>query len=109
LITQPLLTSYQSQYYAWLLTRRAASDTVDSLAATLVDSQVDLNQDKFALQVLILEAKNYNTIRKCEAIVKIRQLAASRLTFDYDGYVILNLDLAKAPARTGGKAQQAAA
>jgi ERCC4-related helicase len=38
-----LLTPYQSQYYAWLLTRRAASDTVESLASTLVDSQVDLN------------------------------------------------------------------
>ena len=43
LVTQQLLTPYQSQYYAWLLTRRAASDTVESLASTLVDSQVDLN------------------------------------------------------------------
>jgi len=34
---------HQSQYYAWLLTRRAAGDTVDSLASTLVDAQVDLN------------------------------------------------------------------
>lgn len=125
-----ILTQYQSQYYAWLLTRRAASDSVESLASTLVDSQVDLNphqveaalfactnplsrgviladevglgktieaglvisqrwaerrrrlliivpanlrkqwhqelQDKFNLQSLILEAKNYNTIRKQE-------------------------------------------
>lgn len=38
-----LLTSYQSQFYAWLLTRRAAGGTVESLASTLVDSQVDLN------------------------------------------------------------------
>jgi len=131
LTTQQLLTAYQSQYYAWLLTRRAASDTVESLASTLVDSQVDLNphqveaalfscknplsrgviladevglgktieaglvisqrwaerrrriliivpanlrkqwhqemQDKFGLQGLILEAKNYNTIRKQES------------------------------------------
>ena len=129
-MTQQLLTPYQGQYYAWLLTRRAASDTVESLASTLVDSQVDLNphqveaalfacqnplsrgviladevglgktieaglvisqrwaerrrriliivpanlrkqwhqemQDKFNLQGLILEAKNYNTIRKQE-------------------------------------------
>lgn len=42
-MAQQLLTPYQSQYYAWLLTRRAASDTVESLASTLVDSQVDLN------------------------------------------------------------------
>lgn len=129
-MTHRILTPYQSQYYAWLLTRRAASDTVESLASTLVDSQVDLNphqveaalfactnplsrgviladevglgktieaglvisqrwaerrrniliivpanlrkqwhqelQDKFNLQSLILEAKNYNTIRKQE-------------------------------------------
>ena len=41
--TQPLLTPHQSQYFAWLLTRRAAGDSVESLAATLVDAQVDLN------------------------------------------------------------------
>ncbi|QXW30914.1 DEAD/DEAH box helicase family protein [Aeromonas sanarellii] len=128
MITPQLLTQHQSQYYAWLLTRRAAGDTVESLAPTLVDSQVDLNphqveaalfacsnplsrgviladevglgktieaglvisqrwaerrrriliivpanlrkqwhqelQDKFSLQGIILEAKNYNTIRK---------------------------------------------
>jgi ERCC4-related helicase len=38
-----ILGVHQSQYYAWLLTRRAASDSVESLASTLVDSQVDLN------------------------------------------------------------------
>lgn len=37
------ITSYQSQYYAWLLTRRSAGDSVESLASTLVDAQVDLN------------------------------------------------------------------
>ena len=36
---QQTLTSYQSLYYAWLLTRRAAGDSVESLASTLVDSQ----------------------------------------------------------------------
>ncbi|MEK8088227.1 SNF2-related protein [Thermithiobacillus plumbiphilus] len=127
-MTRQLLTTYQSQYYAWQLTRRAASDSIESLASTLVDSQVDLNphqveaalfacrnplsrgviladevglgktieaglvisqrwaerrrkiliivpanlrkqwhqelQDKFGLQGLILEARNYNTLRK---------------------------------------------
>ncbi len=43
MITKPQLTPHQSQYFAWLLTRRAASDSVESLASTLVDSQVDLN------------------------------------------------------------------
>jgi SNF2 family DNA or RNA helicase len=42
-MTQPLLAPHQSQYVAWLLTRRAAGDAVESLASTLVDSQVDLN------------------------------------------------------------------
>ena len=129
-MNKQLLTPHQSQYYGWLLTRRAAGDSVDSLASTLVDSHVDLNphqveaalfacsnplsrgviladevglgktieaglvisqrwaerrrriliivpanlrkqwhqelQDKFSLQGLILEAKNYNTIRKQE-------------------------------------------
>lgn len=37
------ITLYQSQYYAWQLTRRAAADSVEALASTLVNSQVDLN------------------------------------------------------------------
>lgn len=41
--SQQLLTPHQSQYIAWLLTRRAAGDSVESLASILVDSQVDLN------------------------------------------------------------------
>ncbi|MBK3907661.1 DEAD/DEAH box helicase [Pseudomonas aeruginosa] len=41
--TAQLLTPHQRQYVAWLLTRRAAGDSVESLASTLVDSQVDLN------------------------------------------------------------------
>ncbi|MDR1888084.1 MAG: hypothetical protein LBQ81_01645 [Zoogloeaceae bacterium] len=42
-MTQQLLTPHQSQYIAWLLTRRAAGDSVESLASTLVDAQIDLN------------------------------------------------------------------
>lgn len=37
------LTPYQSQYMAWLLSRRIGSDSIDMLASTLVDAQVDLN------------------------------------------------------------------
>lgn len=43
LMTTQVLTPHQSQFYAWLLTRRAAGDTVESLAFTLVDAQIDLN------------------------------------------------------------------
>ena len=43
-MTEPAkLTEHQRLYYAWLLTRRQAGDSVESLAATLVDSQVDLH------------------------------------------------------------------
>ncbi len=41
-------TPQQSQYLAWQLTRRAASDSIESLAATLVDAQVDLNPHQVA-------------------------------------------------------------
>ncbi len=130
LSNQQLLTPYQSLYYAWQLTRVAASDSMDSIASTLVSAQVDLNphqveaalfacqnplsqgvlladevglgktieaglviaqrwaerkrniliivpanlrkqwyqelQDKFGLKGEVLEAKNYNAIRKKE-------------------------------------------
>ncbi|WP_448133493.1 SNF2-related protein [Stenotrophomonas rhizophila] len=42
-MSQQLLTPHQSQYFAWLLTRRAEADSVEFLASILVDSQVDLN------------------------------------------------------------------
>lgn len=38
-----MLTPYQSQYVAWLLSRRMRGDSADLLASTLVDAQVDLN------------------------------------------------------------------
>ena len=42
--TAPALTTpYQSQYIAWLLSRRMGADSADLLASTLVDAQVDLN------------------------------------------------------------------
>jgi len=37
------LTPYQNPYYAWLRSRPAASDSLESLASTLVDSRVDAN------------------------------------------------------------------
>ncbi|GAB6047513.1 hypothetical protein JCM19379_13370 [Methyloparacoccus murrellii] len=41
--TPQLPTPHRSPYFAWLLARRAAGDSVESLASTLVDSQVDRN------------------------------------------------------------------
>lgn len=43
MLTHKNLTPHQCQYFAWLLTRHGAGDTVESLASTLVDAQVDLN------------------------------------------------------------------
>ncbi len=37
------LTDYHAKYFAHELTRRAASDSVEKLAAVLADAQVDLN------------------------------------------------------------------
>ena len=156
-MTRRLLTPHQSQYVAWLLTRRAPSDSVESLASTLVDSQVDLNphqvdaalfacqnplsrgviladevglgktieaglvisqrwaerrrriliivpanlrkqwhqelQDKFNLHGLILEAKNYNVLRKQDKANPF-VLAGAALT----GPVICSYQFAKAKA-----------
>ncbi|MDP2432965.1 MAG: SNF2-related protein [Pseudomonadota bacterium] len=38
-----VLTPHQTQFFAWELTRHAASDSIESLGSTLVDAQVDLN------------------------------------------------------------------
>lgn len=40
---QQVFTDYQSQFFAWELTRQGAGDSVESLGSTLVDAQVDLN------------------------------------------------------------------
>ena len=72
LTTQPLLTPYQSQYYAWLLTRRAAGDTVESLASTLVDAQVDLNPHQ-------VEAQRNDLITQLE--VQLQQRVEERTLF----------------------------
>ena len=37
------LTSYHAKYFAHELTKRSASDSVQKLASTLLDAQVDLN------------------------------------------------------------------
>lgn len=39
----PGFTQYQTQYFAWLLSRQIEGDSTDKLASTLVDAQVDLN------------------------------------------------------------------
>ena len=38
-----MLSNQQKQYLSWLLTKKSADNSVDSLASTLIDSQVDLN------------------------------------------------------------------
>ena len=41
-VKNDLLTPYQNQFYAWLLTRRSSSESMESFASTLVDAQIDL-------------------------------------------------------------------
>ena len=43
IMSQFQLTPHQARYYSWLLTRQAEGGSMDSLATTLVDAQVDLN------------------------------------------------------------------
>ena len=38
-----MLSNQQKQYLSWLLTKKSADNSIDSLALTLIDSQVDLN------------------------------------------------------------------
>ncbi|NOT77000.1 MAG: DEAD/DEAH box helicase [Cyclobacteriaceae bacterium] len=38
-----MITPYHAKYYAYELTKRSSSDSVEKLASTLVDAQVDLN------------------------------------------------------------------
>ena len=39
------LTDYHAKYYAHELTKRRPSDSVEKLAASLIDAQVDLKQN----------------------------------------------------------------
>src|SRR6185437_548061 len=41
--SDPRTTPYHAKYFAHELTKRCASDTVEKIAASLVDAQVDLN------------------------------------------------------------------
>ena len=50
------ITPYQSQYFAWLLSRRMGADSADMLAATLVDAQVDLNPHQVDAALFAFEA-----------------------------------------------------
>ena len=36
-------TSYQTQYFAWQLTRRLSSEDEDKLTGAIMDAQIDLN------------------------------------------------------------------
>ncbi len=38
-----MLTEYHAKYFAYELTKRSASDSIQKLAASLADAQVDLN------------------------------------------------------------------
>lgn len=73
-MTQQHLTPYQSQYYPWLLIPRAASDTLESLASTLMDLQVDLNQHQVdAALFMVLKAGRLRLAEQPNGMVKYEQ------------------------------------
>lgn len=41
--TCPVISAYHTKYFAYELTRRCPTDSVEKLAGALVDAQVDLN------------------------------------------------------------------
>lgn len=85
---QQQLTQHQSQYHAWLLTRRVAGDSVESLASTLVDSQGDLNPHQVEANLLALTKLNFNaciygdgvpvTLRCADAVGEILTIGRAR-------------------------------
>jgi hypothetical protein len=42
-LPQTMSTAYHAKYFAYELTKRCASDSMEKLAASLADAQVDLN------------------------------------------------------------------
>ena len=42
-MSQFQLTPHKARYYSWVLTRQAEGGSMDALATTLIDAQVDLN------------------------------------------------------------------
>jgi hypothetical protein len=63
------LTNYHAKYFAYDLTRRCASDSVEKLAAVLADAQVDLNSHELPVLTIpeaqkIMKTKYYPTAKK---------------------------------------------
>ena len=50
------LTDYHAKYYAHELTKRCPSDSVEKLAAALVDAQVDLNPHQVDAALLAFDS-----------------------------------------------------
>ncbi len=63
---------HQTQFFAWELTRRARADSVESLGATLVDAQVDLNLQKTALSLQQREQGLQQQLGQIKAVRTLR-------------------------------------
>lgn len=64
-----MFTPYQTQYFAWQLTRRLSSEDEDKLTGAIMDAQIGLNlhqglQEKFGVEGHILESASFNKARK---------------------------------------------
>ena len=115
------MTPYQTQYLAWLLSRRMGADSADLLASTLVDAQVDLNPHQveaalFAFQSPlskgVILADEVGLGKTIEAGLVIAQRWAERkrriLIINRGRYAGRKTALAKTPTRTGRQTQPVA-
>jgi hypothetical protein len=66
------ITPYQSQFFAWLLSRRMAADSMGMLASTLVDAQVAAKDCLVQLNAIAI-----TQMRSLVGMDALKQLAGS--------------------------------
>ena len=81
------ITDYHAKYYAHELTKRCSSDSVEKLAASLIDAQVDLNPHQDILYELLLKA-GFPLTTKVEKV----QMAGKDVFSVADGALLICLE-----------------
>ncbi len=77
------ITPYQSQYFAWLLSRRMGAASANLLASTVLDAQVDLNPHQVEAALLMGSWQGGGGFRYYE-------LASTLLSTDRWGNLVIN-------------------
>lgn len=75
----PVISAYHTKYFAYELTRRCPTDSIEKLAGALVDAQVDLNL----------------------TVKKIPKQVLSRCEWGHDDYSLQVENLPKEPPKAG--------